>query len=206
MGFGSIFLRPLSPYGFARRSRWFERYDIDRWLQFYWRGFEHILALNRGGVAIREEYAALLLRRMLTPFATGYVDLQSPAGIGLSAMLFNCDGAIYASDEARMLAEMGDQTFRIGHVAASSFSDVISSEKILEPVLVSMLEGAPMCADCGFLPYCGSDPVHHHALQGDFVGFKPTSSFCSKNMSLMRGLIERLEIDSADSEILRSWA
>ena len=46
-------------------------------------------------------------------------------------------------------------------------------------------ECVPMCTDCGFLPYCGSDPVYHHATQGDVVGFKPTSGFCRKNMGVI---------------------
>jgi His-Xaa-Ser system radical SAM maturase HxsB len=206
LGFDSIFLRPLSPYGFAVKTRWANHYDIERWLDFYWRGLEHILELNRAGIRFREEYAGLVLRRLLTPFPTSYVDLQSPAGIGLSAMVFNYDGAVYASDESRMLAEMGDQTFRIGHVAQSTFAELLTSEKILAPVLDSMLEGAPMCSDCAFLPYCGSDPVFHHATQGDAVGFKPSSAFCRKNMSIMRGLISRLEERSPESDLLRSWA
>jgi len=34
-GFRSIFLRPLSPYGFAARAGHFARYDAERWLDFY---------------------------------------------------------------------------------------------------------------------------------------------------------------------------
>jgi hypothetical protein len=54
-----------------------------------------------------EFYSALILRRMLTDRAIGYVDLRSPAGIGLGALVYNYDGRVFASDEGRMLAEMG---------------------------------------------------------------------------------------------------
>jgi hypothetical protein len=54
-----------------------------------------------------EFYSTLILRRMLTDRAIGYVDLRSPAGIGLGALVYNYDGRVFASDEGRMLAEMG---------------------------------------------------------------------------------------------------
>jgi hypothetical protein len=43
----------------------------------------------------------------------GYVDLRRPAGIGLGALVYNYDGKVFASDEGRMLAEMGDRTFEL---------------------------------------------------------------------------------------------
>jgi uncharacterized protein len=204
-GFHSIFLRAISPYGFAAKSGQATRYHSEEWLSFYRMALGHILALNKQGTLIREEYAALILRKILTPWATGYVDLQSPAGIGISALVFNYDGGIYASDESRMLAEMGDQTFRLGKLGVDDFDDVMVSDKLLGPIVESVAESVPMCSDCGILPYCGSDPVFHHATQGDAVGFKPSSAFCTKSMGLVRHLIGLLEDDPEAAAVLRSW-
>ena len=49
-GFHEIFLRPLSPYGFAMKTKSFSAYDIDRWLEFYREGLDYILELNEQGV------------------------------------------------------------------------------------------------------------------------------------------------------------
>jgi len=204
-GFSSLFLRALSPFGFAVKTGAIDGYTIDEWLAFYRRALAHILRLNKQGVAFREEYAALLLRKMLTPYPTGYVDLQSPAGIGLSCIAFNYDGSIYASDEARMLAEMGDYTFRLGRLVSDTFESVIGSPRLLDCLAASMSESAPMCADCGVQPYCGSDPVFHYATQGDMVGRKTTSGFCRKNMEIIKHLVRLLEDDREASSILRSW-
>lgn len=205
-GFTSIFLRSISPYGFAARSGQAARYDMARWLDFYRDGLSHIIALNRAGTFMREEYSALILRKILRPWATGYVDLQSPAGIGISALVFNYEGGIYASDESRMLAEMSDNSFRLGTLGTDTFEDVMTSDTLLEPLLASMAESAPMCSDCGILPYCGSDPVYHHATQADVVGFKPTSGFCQKSMGVVRHLIRLLEDDPEAAAVLRTWA
>jgi His-Xaa-Ser system radical SAM maturase HxsB len=205
-GFTSIFLRPVSPYGFAVRTGVADEYTIGQWLEFYRSALAYIVELNLRGTPLVEEYSALVLRRMLTPFPTGYVDLQSPAGIGIAGLVFNYDGDVYASDESRMLAEMGDKTFRLGNLGRDSYGQIMGSDALLAPLRASMTEGVPMCSDCGFQPWCGSDPVGHYRGGGDFVGFKPTSDFCRKNMSVMRHLVGLLEDDPAAAAVLRSWA
>ena len=79
-GFRGVFLRPMSPYGFAVKTKWFEAYQVDEWLQFYFTGLDYILELNRAGYAFTEFFAATILAKMLTPFEPGFVDLRSPAG------------------------------------------------------------------------------------------------------------------------------
>jgi His-Xaa-Ser system radical SAM maturase HxsB len=204
-GFNSIFLRSISPYGFAVKSGLADGYHTGRWLEFYKQGLAYIIDLNRRGVRLREEYATIILRKILTPFGTNYVDLQSPAGLGISCLVFNYDGDIYASDESRMLAEMGDKTFRLGNLKTHAFEDVLGSDGLQQILQETMTESMPMCADCGVQPYCGSDPVHHHAVQADWVGFKPTSDFCKKNMGVIRHLIALLEDDQKAARVLRSW-
>jgi His-Xaa-Ser system radical SAM maturase HxsB len=206
LGFSSIFLRPISPYGFAVKTGQVRKYTVDEWLDFYRQALAYIIDLNHRGVPFREEYSALILRKMLTPYPTSYVDLQSPAGIGIAGLVFNYDGDIYASDEARMLAETGDRRFRLGNLDADTFEDVMFSDTLVDVLAETMTEGVPMCVDCGFQPYCGSDPVYHHATQGDAVGFKPSSGFCRKNMQVMRHLIGLLEDDERAASILQGWA
>ena len=153
----------------------------------------------------REEYASIILRKILTPYTTGYVDLQSPAGIGISALVFNYDGQIYASDESRMLAEMGDTKFRIGDLRTHGFADAMLSDALLDPLSESIAECVPTCVDCGLLPYCGSDPVRAYAVCGDTVDQKATSAFCRKNMGVILHLIRLLEDDPRAARVLRTW-
>ena len=92
LGFESIFLRPLSPYGFAIKTKSYSAYDVDKWLDFYFEGLDYIIEINKSGRVFAEVYASIILRKMLTPFQTGYVDLRSPAGIGLGGLVYNYDG------------------------------------------------------------------------------------------------------------------
>ncbi|MEZ4301594.1 MAG: His-Xaa-Ser system radical SAM maturase HxsB [Polyangiaceae bacterium] len=205
LGFHSIFLRSLSPYGFAARSL-VHRYGVDDWLRFYRRGLARILDIHRSGYALREEATTILLQKILSPLGSTYVDLQSPAGIGIGALVYNYDGAVYASDEGRMLAEMGDESFRLGHLDRDSYEGLMTSEALLAPLSETILEGMPMCTDCPFVPYCGADPVYHRATQGNAVGHKAFSAFCAKQMGMLRHVIMLLERDAANREILLDWA
>jgi len=204
-GFKSLFLRPINPYGFATKAGVLTRYSTLEWMEFYKTALDYIIDLNLRGIHIREEYAALLLRRMLTPYGTGFVDLQSPAGIGISAILFNHDGNVYASDEGRMLAEMGDPHFRLGNLLHDSYEDMMLSDVLIETLTQTMTEGVPGCSDCGFQAYCGSDPVRHYRLQGDIVGNKPTSEFCQRHMALFRHIIGLLEGGGTAANVLKGW-
>lgn len=204
LGFRSIFLRSLSPYGFAAKSL-VRRYGISDWVSFYVRGLRRVLDLAQAGHPIREEYTAILLAKMFSPVAPGYVDLQSPAGIGIGALVYNYDGSVYASDEGRMLAEMGDTSFRLGHLDIDDYRTMMTSEGLLGPLDSTVLESAPKCADCAFLPYCGADPVFHRATQDDWVGHKEFSAFCEKQTKVLEFLIQVLEDSPRDRETLLGW-
>jgi uncharacterized protein len=201
-----IFLRPLSPYGFAVKTKQFGKYDAGRWLAFYERGLRYIIDLNRRGIRFREFYATLLLKRMLTDRPIGYVDLRSPAGIGLGALVYNYDGKVFASDEGRMLAEMGDRTFELGDLSTDDYRSLMLSEKLVNPVSASLTQCAPQCSTCAYEPHCGADPVYHHATQSDPVGIKPLSEFCTRHKGIFRLLFELLENSPKDAAVLRQWA
>ncbi|MDF5940030.1 hypothetical protein P4234_29535 [Pseudomonas aeruginosa] len=77
---------------------------------------------------------------------------MSPAGAGIAAIVFNYDGSVYASDESRMLAEMGDQSFRLGNILTDSYEDIILSDALLDALEQSFTLSAPMCSDCALSP------------------------------------------------------
>ena len=153
-----------------------------------------------------EGFSQLLLTKILTPFATGYVDLQSPAGAGISAAVYNYDGDVYVSDEARMLAEMGDKTFRLGSVHTDTYEAMFGGELLRTLVESSCVESLPGCSDCALQTWCGSDRVENYAKQGNIVGHRPTSDFCHRNMSIIKHLLRLYhEGDEQLRHIFWSW-
>lgn len=202
--FGGIFLRPLSPYGFAVKTKWAHKYSVADWLSAYKDALTYILAINRNGVRFVEFYTALIARRILKPHFTGYVDLQHPTGAGLSALIYNYDGRVFSSDEGRMLAEMGDQVFCIGHVDEHSYAELITSEQLSAQVAGSFGYTASRCDRCAYLPFCGSDPTYHYATQNDFMGNKNYSAFCERQIGVTEHVFSLLK-DDASREVLEEW-
>jgi len=204
--FHTIFLRPISPYGFAVKSNHRTGYEMDAFLEFYRTGLNHIIDLNRKGYSLTEIYTKILLQKMLMPEGTGYVDLQSPSGAGWNVLVYNYDGDVYATDEARMLAEMQDHTFKLGNVLKHSRAQIFTSPEFVNLLQAACNQSLPGCSDCAFQPYCGADPVYHHATQGDMIGHRATSGFCKRNMKVIEHLFSLLQAGDPDTQdILWGW-
>ncbi|QLF95120.1 His-Xaa-Ser system radical SAM maturase HxsB [Pseudomonas sp. ABC1] len=204
-GFNSIALRPLSPYGFAKKSSQRLDYSMDEYLDFYKASLAYLIKINQQGVYLSEGYTSLLLSNVLTPFSSGYVDLRSPLGAGLGTLLYNYDGDVYPSDEARMLLEMGENGLKLGHVT-QPLQRLLSSPVIELLLSAGVAEALPGCSDCALVPYCGADPIEHFARQGDPVGHRAFSTFCQKNSELLTHLFRLLrDGDEATQRVLLSW-
>lgn len=204
LGFDSIFIRHLSDYGFAARSRGRIGYQATAFVEFFKKALARVIEWNLRGTHLIESYTQLLVRRILTAYPTGYVDLQSPSGMGIGALLYNYNGKIYTADEGRMLAEMGDDTFCIGHVR-DDYKSLIAGSNLVPMLRESMVEAVPGCCDCAFNLYCGTDPLYHYRSQGSWVGHRPTSEFCFRNMEILKHLIVLLEDDEEARRVLMSW-
>lgn len=204
LGFRSMFLRALNPYGLATHNDNWSDYT-NKFIEFYKQAFEHILELNKQGTYFVEEFAAIILRKILTPYCTGFVDLQSPAGVINSVLIYNYDGGVYCSDESRMLAEFNDYTFKLGSVD-DRYEDLVFGKKAKEIANVWANEALAGCSDCAIKQYCGADPVRNYSTQGDMYGNRATSLLCRKNKAIIEYLIS-LMIERPDEvmPIFRSW-
>ena len=162
--------------------------------------------MNKKGTFFIEGYAALLLKRILTPFATGFVDLQSPAGVGIAGAIYDWDGNVYVADEGRMLARFNDFYFKLGNVNEDSYQSMFNGEKLHNIIKNACTECLPMCSECVYNPYCGADPVRNYSEQGDMVGHRPTSDMCKKNTAIIHHLFELLKKHEPEiNRIFWSW-
>lgn len=201
-GFSDIFLRALNPYGLATDNEW----DIyfTRFIEFYKEALDYIIELNLRGDFFVENFTALLLKKILTPFCIGFVDLQSPAGLINGVVVYNYDGYVYASDESRMLAENNDFTFRLGHVT-EKYNDLFYGMKTQEIAQSWSNEALAGCSDCGFQAYCGADPVRNYSTQGDMYGFRPGSWFCKKNKAVISHIFSLMINRKEVLPVFKSW-
>lgn len=204
--FDSVFLRSLNPYGFAKRDKHILAYPMKDFIESYKIGLDYIIEINKKGKFFAEGYATILLTRILTPFSTGFVDLQSPAGIAISGVIYDYDGDVYVSDEGRMLASTGDKKFKIGNVESNSYQEIFNGEYLHELIENSVAESLPECTTCAYLPYCGADPVRNYSEQGDIIGNRTISEICYKNKSIIKYLLSLLYQNDKDiNRIFWSW-
>ena len=203
-GLKNIFLRPINPYGYALRIQK-NRYTTKQFIDFYKKALNYIISINLRGEFFVEDYAKIILTKILTPFSLNYVDLQSPSGIISSVVVYNRDGNVYASDESRMLGEMGDSTFLLGNVITDDYESIFYGSKSSMLSKYMCNESLAGCSRCPFQIYCGADPVHNYATQGDLYGRRYSNAFCERNKAILTFLFELMNQDEDVFEIFKSW-
>lgn len=182
-----IFIRSINPYGFAAENAISIAYPMENFVEKYLETLEYILEKNKE-VFFPEFFETLLFTRMLTFHPTCFVDLQSPAGAGIAGAIYDYDGSVFPSDEARMLARMGDRHFCLGNVTEQSYKEIFYGKKLQAITTSSCLETTVPCAWCVYLAYCGADPVRNYLESGKENRNMAGTPFCIKHKKILQGL------------------
>ncbi len=183
--FPSIFLRMINPHGSAIDQWHNVGYSVEEFTTAYEKALNYIIGLNRKEVFFVEEFATLLLTKILTPFSTGFVDLQSPSGAGLGGASYEINGDVFIADEARMISKKtGDKTFCLGNVFEDTYESIFCGKKLFELAKATTIEALPGCAWCVYQPYCGSDPIRTYIEFGNWGQSQAKSGFCKKHKAI----------------------
>lgn len=200
-----IFLRPLSPLGFAKTSWEAIGYTTEDFLVFYKKAFQHILEINMAGKRFPEQHACFFLKKILCGKSDNYMELRSPCGASIGQLAYYYNGEIYTCDEGRMIAEAGDPAFRLGTVD-DNYQDLVSSKTCMAISESSVLESIPGCCDCVYQPYCGVCPVVNYSMTGDIFNKQPRTYRCAIYKGILDFLFSQLESqDNAARKIMESW-
>ena len=203
LGLKNVFIRNLTPLGCAN-SCWSEiGYTPKEFIEFYRKCFDYILDINRSGRFLKEGHASILLSKILTGYPINYMELRSPCGAGIGQIAYYYDGNIYTCDEGRMLAEMGDESFKLGTVN-NTYDELLSNNNCKAACISSTLESLPNCCDCVYNPYCGTCPVINLALSKDIYNKEPNDYKCSIYKGILDTIFEALQ-DPEKERILQSW-
>jgi len=203
-GLNSVFFRPLNPFGFSRQS-WEEiKYTTADFLKFYREALDYVIDLNLAGEFFVERLAKIFLTKILTDTDPNMMELRSPCGAGIGQLAYNYNGDVYTCDEGRMMSMMGDENFRLGNVAENSYQELVGSPVVRTLCTASCLEGLPGCADCAYLPYCGTCPIYNYSEQGNIFGQMPANERCKMNKAILDLLFEKLQ-DEKVRGVFESW-
>ena len=203
-GFDSIFIRPLTQIGRAR-DNWNEiGYSAKDFVAFYRNCINYIIHLNRKGIKFKEGHLSLVLPKILHGQAVNYMELRSPCGAGIGQMAYYYDGNVYTCDEGRMLAEMGNDAFKLGNVYLNTYDDMIDSTNCKAACLSSCLESLPLCESCVYSPYCGVCPVANYVQRGNVFCSEPNNYRCEIYKGIFDTVFELIK-DDACLEIIKEW-
>lgn len=205
-GMNQIILRPLTPLGYAKMN-WDEiGYSVDEFLEFYRNALNYIIEKNRNGTFLIEGHARIFLSKILNHDSGNYMELRSPCGGAIGQLAYYYNGKVYSCDEARMLAEMGDDSFCLGSVYEDDYNELMSAPACKVLTHASCLEGLTECCDCVYYPYCGTCPVISYARYRTVYPEMRGEYRCSIYKGIQDILFEKLyENDPVVMEIFQSW-
>ena len=204
LGLGGIFLRPLSPIGYAR-SVWGEiGYTPEEYAAFYRAALKYILKLNRRGERFVERGAAVVGMKALAKKDPNFLDLRSPCGAAIGQLAYNWDGGVYTCDEGRMAGQGSDDFFRLGGVHGNSYAEIISAPAARACALASCLDNQPACARCAWRPFCGVCPVHNYETQGSPSGNISGSGWCRTQKGVFNAIFDALS-EPSGRKVIESW-
>ncbi|MFD3158747.1 His-Xaa-Ser system radical SAM maturase HxsB (plasmid) [Haloimpatiens sp. FM7330] len=207
LGINNIFIRPLTPIGFSIKNWDVIGYTPEEFCEFYKKCLDYILELSLKGITIVETQASIFLKKILENKSINYMELRSPCGGGIGQLAYNYDGNIYSCDEARMLAESGDKSFKLGNVHRSMYEQLINNPVTKSICISSCLETLPSCSECIYHPYCGTCPVYNYIEQKSIFGKMPISYRCKINKGILNILFAKIkEKDEKIMQIFKRWA
>lgn len=206
LGCGAVFLRPMDPFGFARKTGERIGYSPREFVAFYREATDYILELNLAGQEIVERFAAIFLTKILVGEDPNYLDVRSPCGAGIGQVVYGHDGRVFTCDEGRMVHAMGDDTFQIGDVAHSTYREIVGHDTVRAMALASNVDASPGCVDCVYAPYCGLCPVYNYLTQGTLQGRMLENGLCATYMGIQDYLFERLRDGQPEvMAVLERW-
>lgn len=205
LGLNHLFIRPLTPLGYAK-EHWAEiGYEPEEFLKFYKQCILILLEHNRNGIRMSEGHARIFLKKILTGYSENYMELRSPCGAGIGQMAYYYDGNIYTCDEGRMVAEMGNQMFCLGNVNYSTYDDLMENRVCKVTCQASVLESLPGCCDCVYHPYCGVCPVISYASDNSIYTRESNVYRCKIYKGILDILFEILLEEPGAEDILKAW-
>lgn len=205
-GLNQITIRPLTQLGYAAKNWAKIGYTVDEFLNFYRKSLDYIIERNQQGTFILEGHARMFLSKIFCRDAGNYMELRSPCGGAIGQLAYYYNGKVYSCDEARMLAEMGDDSFCLGNVEQDTYESIVSNPVCKTIARSSCLEGLADCDGCVYQPYCGTCPVISYARYQTVYPSMLQEYRCRIYKGIQDILFEKLEQqDEEVVEIFRRW-
>ena len=201
----SIFIRPLTKLGKADYNWDRIGYSAEEFLEFYKNALKYIIQKNKEGTFLVEGHSNIFLKKILLHQPVNYMELRSPCGGAIGQIAYYYDGNIYTCDEGRMLAEMGNDSFKLGNVYEDTYQNLMKCDCTKAMCVSSCIECLPYCSSCVYMPYCGTCPVINLAQDDNIFVRKPKEFRCQVYGGILEILFDYIENDKEVRQIFEKW-
>ena len=205
LGLDSIFIRPLTRLGKADNNWKNIGYEAEEFLGFYKKALDYIIEKNKQGIFLSEGHSNIFLKKILLNQPINYMELRSPCGVAIGQLAYYYDGNIYTCDEGRMLAEMGDDRFKVGNVYENTYKELMQCDCTEAMCVSSCIECLPYCSTCAYMPYCGTCPVINLAQDNNIFSQNPREYRCKIYSGILDILFNYIEHEPDVVEIFKNW-
>lgn len=205
LGLESIFVRPLTKLGKADNNWKKVGYEPEDFIYFYKEILDYIIQKNKQGFFLSEGHSNIFLRKILLNEPVNYMELRSPCGGAIGQLAYYYDGNIYTCDEGRMLAEMGDDSFKLGNVYENTYKDLMQSDCTKTMCISSCIECSPYCNSCAYMPYCGTCPVINLAQDNNIFAQNPKEYRCKIYGGILDILFNYIENEPDIVDVFKTW-
>lgn len=205
LGLESIFVRPLTKLGKADNNWKNVGYESEEFIYFYKEILDYIIQKNKQGFFLSEGHSNIFLRKILLNEPVNYMELRSPCGGAIGQVAYYYDGNIYTCDEGRMLAEMGDDSFKLGNVYENTYKDLMQSDCTKTMCISSCIECLPYCNSCAYMPYCGTCPVINLAQDNNIFAQNPKEYRCKIYGGILDILFNYIENEPDIVDVFKTW-
>jgi len=191
-GFKSIYFRPVNYQGFARKKHSDSIDNFALWRKVYFNFLDLLISEAADNPnPIDEYYFTLCLKRFFQAGHDSHVDLRNPNPFGRDYLLVDYDGQIYPTDEARMLARVGQVDLSMGKIGSN-----FDTEKLNQLNYLNMNNIHEECIHCAYQYACGTDLVDDLSRYGRVDIPKVDTWFCRKQLAIFDRIAGDLASDN----------
>ena len=196
LGLKTIWIKPVNNLGYAK-EKWEEvGMTAEEYLSFWRNAMDYIFEVNKKTL-LRENYARIILRKILRKECVNFTDLESPCGAVIGQITYNYDGSIYTCDEGRLF-----DIFKLGNVN-EKYKDVVASKETTSIVEASINDN-PVCEVCAYKPYCGVCPVCSYSETKNIISKLPNRR-CEILKGMFDYIFEKVLFDEKYREMFFGW-
>jgi len=141
-------------------------YSEDEFIDFWKNSINYIEELKKQGKDINDVIASTISNKINGNFDSNNLEFTSPYSGAIGQLVYDYNGNIYPSDEARII---GEELFLLGNVDKDIYKEILTSDKVCTILNASIIDQFAYDSHA-FKPYYGVNPILNYISYGNTIG------------------------------------